>query len=420
MIKLAVKVVVLALAALVVTVLLAVVVLWPRQKYLPANQIDIQVQRQGAIPILSASFDSAMPALIAYDGSHNMNGPALIRVPEWLPGRKGRYYLYFAHHKGDHIRMAYADALQGPWTLYRPGVLQLNDSGFAGDLQKSADVSQPLAFLWQHFALPTIRDFLLLAHQANVTDSATRAARGVHLASERKAHIASPEVVIDKSNKRLLMYYHGLGNEGVQTSRVAISRDGLHFASTDAQIPVAYVRAFKYQGLHYLLGMPGVILRSDNAYGGFKARKRSLFTPDMRHAGLLLCGDILHVFWSRVGDTPESILHSSVDLSNSDWNKWQASDATSVLQVQQPWEGRDLPMLASLRGEINQAVHELRDPYVFKDRDGTLSLLYSGAGEQAIGLASLQLPSCISTEATAPILYDSQNGESLLSYNWRS
>lgn len=28
----------------------------------------------------------------------NVQGPSMIRVPDWVPGRLGRYYLYFADH----------------------------------------------------------------------------------------------------------------------------------------------------------------------------------------------------------------------------------------------------------------------------------------------------------------------------------
>ena len=60
----------------------------------------------------------------------NIQGPSLIRVPEWLPNPLGKYYLYFADHKGSYIRLAYADALTGPWTIYDPGTLQLAESHF--------------------------------------------------------------------------------------------------------------------------------------------------------------------------------------------------------------------------------------------------------------------------------------------------
>jgi hypothetical protein len=38
----------------------------------------------------------------------------VIRVPDWVENPLGAYYLYFAHHKGDHIRLAYARDPAGP------------------------------------------------------------------------------------------------------------------------------------------------------------------------------------------------------------------------------------------------------------------------------------------------------------------
>ena len=60
----------------------------------------------------------------------NIQGPSLIRVPDWVEGRLGAYYLYFADHKGSYIRLAYADKLTGPWTIYPPGSLHLQNSCF--------------------------------------------------------------------------------------------------------------------------------------------------------------------------------------------------------------------------------------------------------------------------------------------------
>ena len=44
----------------------------------------------------------------------NIQGPSLIRVPDWIENPLGRYYLYFADHKGKYIRPAYANDLLGP------------------------------------------------------------------------------------------------------------------------------------------------------------------------------------------------------------------------------------------------------------------------------------------------------------------
>ena len=61
---------------------------------------------------------------------HNIQGPSLIRVPDWVSEPLGSYYLYFADHKGSYIRLAYADDLRGPWKIHPPGTLQLADSYF--------------------------------------------------------------------------------------------------------------------------------------------------------------------------------------------------------------------------------------------------------------------------------------------------
>ena len=60
----------------------------------------------------------------------NINGPCLIKVPSWVVKPLGRYYLYFAHHKGSYIRMAYSNYVEGPYRVYQEGVLNLSDSFF--------------------------------------------------------------------------------------------------------------------------------------------------------------------------------------------------------------------------------------------------------------------------------------------------
>jgi hypothetical protein len=38
----------------------------------------------------------------------NSNGPSVIKVPDWVPNKLGAFYMYFAHHRGMYIRLAYA------------------------------------------------------------------------------------------------------------------------------------------------------------------------------------------------------------------------------------------------------------------------------------------------------------------------
>ena len=82
----------------------------------------VQVERVGDAPIIT-------PASHPSIGT-NIQGPSVIRAPAWLPDPLGRYLCYFADHKGSFIRLAYADAIEGPWTIHEPGSLHLADSGF--------------------------------------------------------------------------------------------------------------------------------------------------------------------------------------------------------------------------------------------------------------------------------------------------
>jgi hypothetical protein len=59
-----------------------------------------------------------------------------------------------------------------------------------------------------------------------------------------------------------------------------------------------------------------------------------------------------------------------------------------ILRPELRWEGADLPVLPSRAGRAPDPEHALRDPAIF-EWGGRCFLLYSGAGEQAIGLAEL-------------------------------
>jgi hypothetical protein len=85
----------------------------------------------GSVRLLSVSRSPANPLITASHSDtlgENINGPSVIRVPDWIEGRLGRYYMYFAHHGGKHIRLAYADDPAGPWTVYEPGSLRLEQA----------------------------------------------------------------------------------------------------------------------------------------------------------------------------------------------------------------------------------------------------------------------------------------------------
>lgn len=389
MMRLMLKASLLLLLTLLLLLAITVFWLWPRYPYLPPVQPEFQVERFDGSPIIHNGMSPRLAAENSEGGYANINGPSVIRVPDWVDNPLGRYYLYFAHHKGDYIRMAYADSPTGPWTLYEPGTLHLQESGFPQTLAETEGVNA-LSDLWKTFSIYVVRDYLLLAYRAVVTDQNVRRQRGIEQAANARPHIASPDVAVDEANQRLLMFFHGYAGDSYQHSRVAQSGDGLHFEVMDSDVFSTYLRAFQYQGTYYLLGMPGIIYRSSEPDQGFAPRDRTLFEPDMRHAGIWVEGDTLHVLWSRVGDAPESLLYSRVDMSADDWNDWRATEGVVVLQPEREWEGGALPILPSLRGEIDLASHELRDPFILRDSNGHFYLYYVGAGEQAIGVALMR------------------------------
>jgi hypothetical protein len=99
--------------------------------------------------------------------------------------------------------------------------------------------------------------------------------------------------------------------------------------------------------------------------------------------------DTLFVFWTQVGDIPERILLSQVDLS-SDWNDWTDSAPVEVLRPERPWEGADAPLTSSVRSTAYGQVNQLRDPAIYEE-DGRIFLLYAVAGESGIAIAEVFL-----------------------------
>lgn len=295
----------------------------------------------------------------------NINGPSLLRVPDWVENALGRYYLYFASHKGSRIEFAIADALEGPWRVHAGGALALEDTPF-------------------------------LHHPPSVPPDVDRAAleksRGRDVPSPFEdatlPHIASPDVVVDSATRTLHLYYHGLDAFRKQPTRVAVSRDGIRFEPRSEKLAWPYLRMFPYRGIWYGMSMPGTFYRSDDGLTGFE-RGPTLFPREMRHAGLWLRGDELWVFWTRVGDAPERILLSTLDLAGA-WDEWRASDPSDVHRPTHPWEGADEPVEASVRSSIGRRVHQLRDPYVYVENEQAY-LLYAVAGEAGLAIARLEV-----------------------------
>ncbi len=296
---------------------------------------------------------------------HNIQGPSLIRVPGWVPDPLGTYYLYFADHKGTNIRLAYADDLTGPWTVYSPGCLQLEESRF---------LTEP----------PALDDTTLAA-----IEQAYREVLGDAMMPEIRVdlvtpHVASPDVHVDLDTRTVDMYFHGLAGMGDQQTRVATSADGLNFTVQPALLGPSYFRVFRHGGFHYALVMPGSIMRSRDGHHDFEMGP-VLFEPAMRHSAVRVVEETLEVYWTRVGDMPERIYRSTVELA-PEWMDWVEGRPEEVLRPERSWEGTDVALAASRRGAAAGRVNELRDPAVFEE-DGVMYLLYAVAGESGIAIS---------------------------------
>ena len=160
-----------------------------------AEPANITVTRLGDGPIITPEMDTRMGG--------NIQGPSLIKVPDWVVNPLGNYYLYFADHRGTYIRMAYANEITGPWTVYSPGTLKLEDSFF-----------------------PT---------------TCPPCSLGPGRTEALYAHIASPDVHVREDLQQIVMYIHGRG-EGRQFTRAAVSHDGIHFEGREEDLGRAYFR----------------------------------------------------------------------------------------------------------------------------------------------------------------------------------
>ena len=302
----------------------------------------------------------------------NINGPTIIRVPPWIEKPLGRYYLYFAHHMGAYIRLAYADSIAGPWKIYEPGVLRVGETAF---FRPQPDPPENLENFY--------------------------------------THVASPEIHVDDAARRLVMWFHGWWTEGTrwpvgeaaarawarehgygQFTQSAESRDGVHFTVHPAISKTSYLRVFPSGGYLYGVSRLGLLLRSRDPFASFDVGanpfRNGPYANRVRHVAVLPRGRTLYIFFTGIGDAPERVMMSTIDLTE-DWKNWKASPPVELLRPEAPYECPTLPNVPSEAGDVKGPVRQLRDPAVFEE-DGLTYLFYSICGEQGLATAMLSFP----------------------------
>jgi len=282
-------------------------------------------------------------------GLRNINGPSLIKAPSWFRQPLGKYYLYFAHHRGTFIRLMYSDNLDGPWSIYGPGVLHLNET--------------PARWHYFYQSFPK--------------------------------HIASPDVHIDSANKRLLMYFHGFNPHSFrQVTWLAESNNGVQFRVISDILAPWYLRSWESFGNLYGLARgatqaEGTLVLKSHGHGEqFKVIGSIL--PFSRHTAIevTIPNKTALVIYSLYSDTPEYLRGAFLDLPSLLIGEFHMHDHFDVLRPEYSWEGADRPASRSCIGDCYTHVRQLRDPGLMND-DGRMILVYTVAGEEGLALARL-------------------------------
>ena len=280
----------------------------------------------------------------------NVNGPSVIRVPKWVKEPLGAYYMYFSHHSGRFIRLAYSETPQGPWKWYDGGVLDFED----------------VAPYW----------------------------------NRKRGHLASPDVHVDHETEQIIMYYHRtlekeveiIGNQG---SFVAVSDNGLKFKPTEDLLGHSYFRVFRYQGEWFALAknknIGGVLYKGQNSKYIFNSPTEAYyFFEGVRHTAVLPCENEIIVLYSIIGDTPERIRVRSLNVGNYESGDITLGVEFDLISPEFEYEGSTLPITSSVSGAAKHRVHELRDPAILYD-EGRIYVYYSIAGEYGIAGAELDV-----------------------------
>jgi hypothetical protein len=413
------------------------------------GKVQVAVQRlNDGKPILTQEHFKAVGKS---SGGKNINGPHVIRVPEWVPkherpSRNANYYMYFANHGGSYIAMAYAENPVGPWKLFNIGDARDKTLGLPEKNIPSRTVPG-----------------------RGVVDLGLGNSNKIDTGDFRiKGHIASPDVHIDHENKRFIMYLHGGLNGPGQQTFVSVSKSGLNFNNPDSGgeqfdgvrsgfrnvVPgIFYFRVFQVDHRYFAFsntgqmyrapaktekGNPATHANADEPGGLFAPqndKQRMTYweyipsernpilkiykklegeptrtnNPDgwlgtdgewqPRHFTILDHHEnLLLIAYTAMFDKPERIFMTALDLTGLSDRERQNPDQWRIMKPMQmtllkpkmTWEGADLKLTVSQNGSAT-GVRALRDPYLFTDQDGTTYLYYTGRGEEAIGVAEVKI-----------------------------
>lgn len=310
----------------------------------------------------------------------NVNGPSVVAMPSWATHwrgdkqRLGRLFMYYGSHSGDAIRLAYADAPEGPWREAPAPALTLA-------------------------ALPVC-----------------------------VGHIGSADVHLLPAEHRVRMFFHcpynrsavppgswRVGGRAAQLTFAAVSLDGGRSFRLETRTPVApfYLRAFRMGGTNTTWGlalldmkMQGLLLRAVDGFNFPPNHQVTGSLPRMRHGFVMpmQSGRSALLFFTRVGDAPERIFVATLHVNGTEV-VWPPREASSLL-LPTAEEGGGAPVVPSERGGVSSRVHQLRDPAAFRCCGARTFLFWAFGGEQGIAGGELVCDPAADTSPVEPMWRD--------------
>ncbi len=279
---------------------------------------------------------------------NNINGPCCIKAPEFFQNSPGKYLLYFAHHSGKYIRLAYSDSLFKNWKILDVQICSVDSS----------------------------LDF----HD----------------------HVASPEVFIDQKNKDVYLFFHSreIGNR-TQRTFLAKSKNGtqFNFEKIKSKLPF-YMRFFEFKNSTYAITKGGNLYQNKGDFvsddwislgniDSGKSNEEVMHNEpgSIRHVAIIKYGNEIFVFYTRIGDAPERIYASHLLMVN---HLPRLINEIEILRPLYKFEGSECCLEESSSGPSLGFENAVRDPYVFEE-EGRYYLFYTIGGESGIAVCEINM-----------------------------
>jgi hypothetical protein len=182
---------------------------------------------------------------------------------------------------------------------------------------------------------------------------------------------------------------------------VALSSDGLNFNTIPQVIGSFYMRVFRWNNSFFGFTKGGELFQSKDGIIPFKVIGNPFIDGPLgakigdphynrsgciRHLAVDINDNVLAVYYTKIGDSPERIYRSFIDLTVNP-AIWEASPPEEILRPETEYEGARLPIEPSKSSAgYGNAV---RDPYVYTEGNKKY-LLYSVKGEAGIAIAEIK------------------------------